>query len=270
MARRRLPAEWTTLAPHFDEINAQFIDYEGQVGFLLECAERLRPRLRSALDLGCATGLHARALADRGTRVVGVDLSPRLLAQGRRAASRPGRPHLVCGDLAALPLRGRFDLAYALNFVMSFLHTNEALLTALAEVRRMLAPGGLFVMDYHYYFPPEADAGLREGWRETCVVNGRRLVVGHDPTVDWATQLCTDEMAYRFMDGRRVAREIRTREVRRISLPQDLVGLVQASGFELLAHCRRFDLDAEPEETGVLVGRRGRSQASGGAARGPR
>jgi SAM-dependent methyltransferase len=250
-----MPAEWTTLAHLFDEINQSFIDYEGQVSFLLECTERFVPRLRSTLDLGCGTGRHARLLADHGIRTVGVDLSPRLLRQGRKAA--PAGPLLVCADLAALPLRGRFDLIYALNFVLSFLHVNEALLNALLEVRRVLSPRGVFVMDYHVYFPPEADAKLHGGWSEECVVRGQRLSVSHDPTVDWNTQLCTDEMTYRFMHGRRIAREVRTREVRRISLPQDLACLLQAVGLEVVAHCRRFDLDEEPAELGVLVARRG-------------
>jgi SAM-dependent methyltransferase len=259
MRRRPMPAEWTSLAHLFGEINAQFIDYEGQVGFLLQCADRFVPRLQSALDLGCGTGRHASLLAERGLRAVGVDLSRRLLRQGRKATrAAAGRPLLVCGDLAALPLKARFDLVYALNFVTSFLHTNEALLAALAEVRRLLSPQGLLAMDYHYYFPSEADVKLREGWTEECVVRGQRLVVTHDPTVDWRTQLCTDEMIYRFMDGRRVAREVRTRELRRISLPQDLACVLEAAGFDVLAHCRRFGLDEEPEETAVLVARRKR------------
>ena len=254
-----MPAEWTTLAHLFDEINRSFIDYEGQVGFLLECAERFLPRLRSALDLGCGTGRHARLLAERGIRTVGVDLSRRLLQQGRKTVEACGpQPRLVCGDLAALPFRSRFDLVYALNFVVSFLHTNEALLNALREARRVLSPRGLFAMDYHCYFPPEADMKLREGWTEDCVVRGRRLVVTHDPTVDWNTQLCTDEMTYRFIEGRKVVREVRTTEVRRISLPQDLACILQAAGFEVVTHCRRFDLDAKPEETGALVARRAR------------
>jgi len=250
-----MPAEWTTLAHLFDGINESFIDYEGQVGFLLACAERFAPRLRTALDLGCATGRHARLLAERGICTMGLDLSRRLLQQGRRTA--PPGLMLACADLAALPLRGRFDLVYALNFVMSFLHTNGALLSALREVRRVLSPRGVFVMDYHVYFPPEANTKLREGWSEECVVRGQRLVVSHDPTVDWTTQLCTDEMTYRFMEGRRIAREVRTREVRRISLPQDLACLLQATGFEVISHCERFDLDEEPTELGVLVARRG-------------
>jgi len=256
-----MPAEWTTLAHLFDEINESFIDYDGQVGFLLRCAGRFLPRSRTALDLGCGTGRHARLLAEQGIRTVGIDLSHRLLRQGPKAA--PAGPLLVCGDLAALPLRGRFDLVYALNFVLSFLQTNEALLNALREVRRVLSPRGVFVMDYHVFFPPEADVKLREGWSEECVVRGQRLVVSHDPTVDWTTQLCTDEMTYRFLEGRRIVRELRTVEVRRISLPQDLACLLQATGFQVVAHCRRFDLDEEPAELGVVVARRARPARAG-------
>jgi len=254
-----MPAEWTRLAHLFDEINESFIDYEEQVGFLLECAGRFLPGLRSALDLGCGTGVHARLLAERGLRAVGVDRSRRLLRQARRAArALPSPPVFVCADLAALPLRGRFDLVYALNFVVSFLHTNDALLGALAETRRLLGPGGVFVMDYHYYFPQEAGIRLRPTWKEECPVRGQKLIVTHQPTVDWNTQLCTDEMTYRFMDGRRIAREVKTREVRRISLPQDLACILRAAGLKVLSHCRRFDLDEEPAELGVLVARRAR------------
>jgi len=260
MRRRAMPAEWGRLAHLFEEINNQFIDYPQQVGFLLQCAERYRPAAKSALDLGCGTGLHARLLAERGLKVVGVDRSPRLVRRGVKAARAASRsPQLVCADLAALPLRGRYDLAYALNFVVSFLHTNEALLSALAEVRRVLAAGGLLVMDYHCYFPPEAEAKLRQGWEERCTVRGRRLRVAHDPTVDWTTQLSTDRMTYRFMEGPRVVRELTSTETRRISLPQDLVCLLQASGFDLVAHCRRFEPDEPPRDgLGVLVVRRRR------------
>lgn len=42
------------------------------------------------LDVGCGTGRHALELARRGYRVVGVDLSESLLAQGRKMAEAEG------------------------------------------------------------------------------------------------------------------------------------------------------------------------------------
>ena len=38
---------------------------------------------RRVLDAGCASGAHAAWLADQGCRVIGFDLSPRMVAQAR-------------------------------------------------------------------------------------------------------------------------------------------------------------------------------------------
>jgi demethylmenaquinone methyltransferase/2-methoxy-6-polyprenyl-1,4-benzoquinol methylase len=92
-----------------------------------------------ALDLACGTGDIAFALARRGARVVGVDVTERMvqLARGK------GRgPRFVAGDMMALPLEsGRFDVVtvgYGLRNV-------PVLEPALAEIRRVLKPGGLLL-----------------------------------------------------------------------------------------------------------------------------
>jgi SAM-dependent methyltransferase len=254
------PAEWGKLARHFDDINESFIDYDEQAAALLSCRERFVPRATRALDLGCATGQHARRLAMDGMAVVGVDISPALVRRARRAvADLEPRPRFLCADLEALPLRRPFDLIYALNFVFSFLHTNQAIRRAVSETRRLLARRGVFVMDYHYFFPGSARDKLLKPWQERCKVGEQTLVVSHSPVVDWDTQLCTDTMVYRFMDGERVVREVESTEVRRISLPQDLRCILELSGLEVLAHCARWDLDRSPEESmGVFVARRKR------------
>ncbi len=260
MPRKLKPAEWGKLARYFDEINESFIDYDEQAEALLRCCERFSPRATSALDLGCATGQHARRLAEAGLDVVGVDISRALIKRARRAVCKRGsRVRFLCADLAAVPLRGPFDLIYALNFVFSFLHTNEAIQRAVNEIRRLLSRRGIFVMDYHYFFPGSVRDKLLKPWQERCDVGKQTLVVSHSPVVDWDTQLCTDTMTYRFVDGKRVVREVESTEVRRISLPQDLRCILELSGLEILAHCARWDLDKSPEDSmGVLVARRKR------------
>ena len=47
-------------------------------------------RSKLILDVDCGTGRHALELARRGYRVVGVDLSESLLAQGRKMAEAEG------------------------------------------------------------------------------------------------------------------------------------------------------------------------------------
>jgi ubiquinone/menaquinone biosynthesis C-methylase UbiE len=64
------------------------------------------------LDLGCATGRHARLLAERGIDVVGLDVAGAFLAAARQAA--PDVP-FVRGDARRLPLAdGSFDVAISL------------------------------------------------------------------------------------------------------------------------------------------------------------
>jgi ubiquinone/menaquinone biosynthesis methyltransferase len=95
----------------------------------------------SCVDLACGTGDVALLLAARYSRgtVVGVDLVPRMLAvAGRR--NRFPNARFEAGDLCALPFPDGFaDVvtgAYALR-------NAPELRTALAEVRRILKPGGV-------------------------------------------------------------------------------------------------------------------------------
>jgi SAM-dependent methyltransferase len=65
------------------------------------------------LDVGCGPGRHAHALAGRGVRVVGVDISERFVALAA-AEARPDAA-FARGDARALPFRdGVFDAALSL------------------------------------------------------------------------------------------------------------------------------------------------------------
>ena len=102
-----------------------------------------------ALDLAAGTGDIAFGLAARGARVVALDITHRMLqiAAGKRAcsirgASPPGDVTFVTGDMMALPFEdGAFDLVttgYGLRNV-------PAIEPAIAEIRRVLRPGGLLL-----------------------------------------------------------------------------------------------------------------------------
>ncbi len=64
------------------------------------------------LDVGCGPGRHARAFAERGVRVVGVDISQRFLAIA--AAGAPPGAGFVRADAIALPVRPAFDAVISL------------------------------------------------------------------------------------------------------------------------------------------------------------
>jgi SAM-dependent methyltransferase len=107
-----------------------------------------------ALDLGCGEGRVARDLTARGDRVVGVDLSPTLVALAREAD--PGGEYVVA-DAAALPFEdATFDLVVAFNSLMNV----DDMAAAVREAARVLtAEGRLVVCVTH----PLNDAGTFTG-----------------------------------------------------------------------------------------------------------
>jgi SAM-dependent methyltransferase len=68
----------------------------------------------SVLDVGCGAGVFARAAADRGARVTGIDTDP---AAVERAAAEVPDGFFVVGD-ALHPPPGPFDVVAAVQFLM--------------------------------------------------------------------------------------------------------------------------------------------------------
>jgi demethylmenaquinone methyltransferase/2-methoxy-6-polyprenyl-1,4-benzoquinol methylase len=91
------------------------------------------------LDLATGTGDLAFLVASRAGRVVGLDVTPRMIELARARAAGPRAPVFLVGDMTALPFASAsFDLVttgYGLRNVPD-------LALALDEMLRVLRPGG--------------------------------------------------------------------------------------------------------------------------------
>jgi SAM-dependent methyltransferase len=100
---------------------------------------------RRALDLGCGTGRHTRALAAAGARVAALDFTPEMIARGRRSAVVDRTHHRVLWVRHALPqplpFRDQTFTLAVLGLVAEHLD-DRALAAALKEVARVLSPDG--------------------------------------------------------------------------------------------------------------------------------
>lgn len=95
----------------------------------------------AVLDLASGAGRHTEALRRKGYRALGIDLSVTLLTQNRRLPQ-------VAGDMCCLPFAaGTFD--WVLNFFTSFgyFENERENFRVLEEMRRVLEPGGRFLID---------------------------------------------------------------------------------------------------------------------------
>ena len=127
----RTKAVYDRIAEHFSatrvspwpEVEAFLDGREGRVG----------------LDLGCGNGRHTAVLAARVSRVLAVDLSRELLAETRGEVPAAT---LVQGDAAHLGLAAEtVDLAVYVA-ALHHLPTRARRRASLAELSRVLAPGG--------------------------------------------------------------------------------------------------------------------------------
>lgn len=99
------------------------------------------------LDLGCGDGRHLARLAAAGHPALGLDLSPHLLLAAR--GNLPPEVSLVRGDMRSLPLAagsvgGVLSLFTAFGYFGTLAHNRPVV----AEVARVLEPGGHWFLDY--------------------------------------------------------------------------------------------------------------------------
>lgn len=218
--------EYLALYPHRDDAEALT---QGQFARHL-----LAPYLRQArvgfLDLACGTGRHAVVLGEAGRGVAGLDLSLHLLAEARR---RPERPHpgYVRGNMRRLPFRaGAFGAV--VNFFTSFGYFEDSRDDAavVAEVARVLSPGGAFLSDV--FNADRVVATLTS--REEKHIAGLRVSIRR--RYDALTRRIEKEIEMGIGDERRVFRECV-----RVYSETELRELHRAGGFRIQGAFGDFD-----------------------------
>lgn len=106
---------------------------------------RLDPDTLCVLDVGCGGGLLAEEFARLGCTVTGVDPAQRSVSTARGHAAKAGlRIEYQVGVGEALPLDdGSFDVVYCCDVLE---HVGD-LDQVIAEIARVLKPGGIFLYD---------------------------------------------------------------------------------------------------------------------------
>ena len=169
------------------------------------------------LDVGCGTGRHAIPLAQKGYRVTGVDISPAMLKETRKAATRSGVDiTLIESDAQEMSFPHQFDAAIclcegALSLLGSGDDPYEHDVRILENIFRSLKPNGKFittVLNAYFRIRNLSDEDIKSG------------------RFDPVTMVAYSTETRKFEDGERV---ITVRE--RFYTPAEFVRILHHVGF---------------------------------------
>jgi SAM-dependent methyltransferase len=142
---------------------------------VLDRLEALQPK--SLLEVGCGAGRLLSRIAQREaiTDIVGIDLSPYLLERAARRL-RGRRVRLVHADGMHVPAdEGAFDAVIASHYVGHLPATLRS--GAVAELVRVVRPGGHVLVLDHRWHPSPASVHVRELPHSSRDVGAARLRV---------------------------------------------------------------------------------------------
>ena len=150
----------TTIPPEqfYDALSEQYdamTDFDARV---VRETETLRPlvekySMKTAVDMGCGSGVHVLALASLGVQATGVDLSERMLEQARaHAATLPGTAFFPGDFLSSFPPELlAVDAILCLGNSLPHIDSAGRLLAVFSHWKRHLVPGGKIVVQLLNY-----------------------------------------------------------------------------------------------------------------------
>jgi predicted TPR repeat methyltransferase len=159
-------------APKFEKALVDDLGYRGpallfKAVLAVRAASRKPALFRRAIDLGCGTGLAARAFATEVDRFTGIDLSPRMLEQARATGLYA---ELEAGEMLQ-GLRDRPDASADLILAADAMVYVNDLAPLMREAARVLVAGGLlaFTTETHDGQGVILGDGLRYAHSAPCV-----------------------------------------------------------------------------------------------------
>ncbi|MFH2038420.1 MAG: methyltransferase domain-containing protein [Chloroflexota bacterium] len=121
-------------------------DWPGELDFYQEMAAKVKSTGGTVLEVACGTGRIAIRLAQKGARVVGLDLSSEMIEIARQKSIGIENIHWAAGDMRSFNLKDKFNLALIPGHAFQNLNTTQDQVACLKCIKRHLHPGGMLVI----------------------------------------------------------------------------------------------------------------------------
>jgi SAM-dependent methyltransferase len=192
--------------PWADAQLAQLYDafsFDADVPFYLELAAQQGGRV---LELACGSGRLTVPLANAGNSVVGIDVSPHMLALARAKLETHPSVTLIQSDMRAFNIGGPFDLAIIAVKSFAYLTETEDQLQALLCVKKHLRQGGVLAIDLLHAKPEwigQSPGSMRDDLVQYSAAHGFTLSrVESVVSTDLSQQIRVIRSAYEAIDAR--------------------------------------------------------------------
>ncbi len=233
--------EYAAIAPVYDLWSAGMTD---DLPFYVREA---RDAGGPVLEIGVGTGRVALAIARIGVDVVGIDVSPSMLAIARQRFEREGlldKVELREGDMRALDLGDRrFPIVMLPYRVLAHALTPDELLETLRHVREHLTPGGRLVFNLPVPGGEDLAGGMglrRDGRFE--MDDGTEAVVLRSSEYQPGTQQIRFDFIVDHLDqAGTVVRRVHSEMVVRQNSPGEIEHALALAGFQLVDRWGWFD-----------------------------
>ena len=212
------------------------------------CDAECPPAPAMLLDLGCGAGRHVRSFEALGYLAHGVDLSKESITRARSLASFPNRFEVA--DMRSfadeLNWKARFDVVTSLFTSFGYFEQDKDLKATLDQIRSSLRPSGTFILDFLNL--PQVAATLvpaETALRITPEGSTMQFHIHRRIHAGWIEK----DIAYNSPAG-----EFHhfVERVRAFS-PQDLVSLLDSSGFTVRAIYGDYQLHAHSEASNRCI-----------------
>ena len=226
---------WDEYAPFYDWENARTLG-KRDVPFWRNLALQAGGPV---LELGCGTGRISLPLGRAGVRLVGIDRSEAMLTRARARTKRArlsANVSLIRGDIRFTPFPDFcFSMVMAPYGILQSLLRERDLKATLAEVHRVLEPGGTFGIELVADLPSWKEYKKRlslKGWRGRR--GGAHVTLVETVRQDPARHLTIFEQEFTERSGSRKRVHRFALTFRTLSVPQ-MVRRLEKSGFEITA-----------------------------------
>ena len=123
-------------------------DYKAEADYVMQLIRSLNVNAKDILELGSGTGNHAQLLCEEGFKVTGLERSADMVLLAEHKSINGFKP--LVADITNFDIFQKFDVAISLFHVISYLNTNEALISFFNAVNKHLNGNGVFIFDVWY------------------------------------------------------------------------------------------------------------------------